>query len=139
MKISLNWLKDFIATDWNAEKVGELLTDLGLEVEGIEHFESVTGNLEGVVVGRVLSCEKHPDADRLQLTTVDIGQEKPVQIVCGAPNVDSNMNVPVATVGTTLYGQDKKPFPIKKGKIRGKESFGMICAEDELKIGRAHV
>jgi len=138
MKISLNWLKDFIATDWNAEKVGELLTDLGLEVEGIEHFESVTGNLEGVVVGRVLSCEKHPDADRLQLTTVDIGQEKPVQIVCGAPNVDSNMNVPVATVGTTLYGQDKKPFPIKKGKIRGKESFGMICAEDELSLGDDH-
>lgn len=137
MKISLNWLKDFVATDWNADKVAELLTDLGLEVEGTEHFESVKGSLKGVVVGRVLSCEKHANADRLQLTEVDIGEDKPVQIVCGAPNIDSDMNVAVATVGTTLYGEDNEAFPIKKGKIRGELSFGMICSENELGLGQA--
>ncbi|MGB5272119.1 MAG: phenylalanine--tRNA ligase subunit beta, partial [Eudoraea sp.] len=103
MKISYNWLKQFLKLDWEAEKTGELLTNLGLEVEGISQFESIPGSLEGVVVGHVLRCEKHPDADRLKLTTVDIGLENPVQIVCGAPNVAEGQMVPVATIGSTLY------------------------------------
>ena len=138
MKISYNWLKQFLKLDWEAEKTGELLTNLGLEVEGITQFESIPGSLKGVVVGHVLSCEKHPDADRLKLTTVDIGLEKPVQIVCGAPNVAEGQMVPVATIGTTLYSNDGKTLVIKKGKIRGVESHGMICAEDELGLGESH-
>ena len=101
MKISYNWLKQFINIDWDPEKTGALLTDLGLEIEGIERFESVPGGLEGVVVGHVLECGQHPNADRLKLTKVDIGADEPVQIVCGAPNVDKGQKVPAATVGTT--------------------------------------
>jgi len=138
MKISYNWLKQFLQLDWKAEKTGELLTDLGLEVEGISNFESVKGGLEGVVVGHVLTCKKHPNADRLKLTTVAIGQENPVQIVCGAPNVAAGQKVPVATVGTTLYTKENEAWKIKKGKIRGEESYGMICAEDELGLGNDH-
>ncbi len=138
MKISYNWLKQFIETDWEAEKTGELLTDLGLEVEGIEKFESVRGGLKGVVIGKVLTCEQHPNADRLKVTTVDVGQEKPLQVVCGAPNVDAGQTVPVATIGTILYDEKGESFTIKKGKIRGVESFGMICAEDELGLGKSH-
>ena len=138
MKISYNWLKQFIEIDWPAEKTAALLTDLGLEVEGIDAFESVKGGLEGVVLGEVLSCVKHPNADKLRLCTVDIGQEKPVQIVCGAPNVAKGQKVPVATVGTTLYDAEGNPWKIKKGKIRGEESHGMICAEDELGLGDSH-
>ena len=138
MKISYNWLKQFLKLDWEAEKTGELLTNLGLEVEGISQFESVPGSLEGIVVGHVLSCEKHPDADRLKLTTVDIGLEKPVQIVCGAPNVAEGQMVPVATIGSTLYTNEGETLKIKKGKIRGVESHGMICAEDELGLGDNH-
>ncbi len=138
MKISYNWLKQFLQLDWKAEKTGELLTDLGLEVEGISNFESVKGSLEGVVVGHVLTCEKHPNADRLKLTTVDIGQGTPVQIVCGAPNVAVGQKVPVATIGSTLYSKENEPWKIKKGKIRGEESYGMICAEDELGLGKSH-
>ena len=138
MKISYNWLKQFLKLDWEAEKTGELLTNLGLEVEGISQFESVPGSLEGIVVGHVLSCEKHPDADRLKLTTVDIGLEKPVQIVCGAPNVAEGQMVPVATIGSTLYTNKGETLKIKKGKIRGVESHGMICAEDELGLGDNH-
>jgi len=138
MKISYNWLKQFINTDWPAEKTGELLTDLGLEIEGIEDFTSVQGGLEGVVVGHVISCEQHPNADRLKVTKVDLGNGEPVQIVCGAPNVDKGQKVPVATVGTTLYDADGKPWKIKKGKIRGEVSMGMICAEDELGLGQSH-
>lgn len=138
MKISYNWLKQFIKTDWPAEKTGELLTDLGLEIEGIESFESVKGGLEGVVVGEVLTCIQHPNADRLKLTTVDLGNENPVQIVCGAPNVDAGQKVPVATIGTTLYTAEGEAWTIKKGKIRGEESHGMICAEDELGLGESH-
>lgn len=138
MKISYNWLKQFLQIDWDAEKTGELLTDLGLEVEGISKFESVQGGLEGVVVGHVLTCDKHPNADRLKLTTVDIGQGSPVQIVCGAPNVEAGQKVPVATVGTTLYSKEGEAWKIKKGKIRGEESHGMICAEDELGLGESH-
>lgn len=138
MKISYNWLKQFLKIDWEAEKTGELLTDLGLEVEGIEQKESVKGSLSGVVVGEILTCDKHPNADKLSLTTVDIGEEAPVQIVCGAPNVAKGQKVAVATVGTTLYDSNLTPFKIKKGKIRGELSFGMICAEDELGLGEGH-
>lgn len=138
MKISYNWLKQFLQIDWDAQKTGELLTDLGLEVEGITQFESVKGGLKGIVVGHVLTCEKHPNADKLKLTTVDVGQEAPLQIVCGAPNVAAGQKVPVATVGTTLYTAEGEAWVIKKGKIRGEISEGMICAEDEIGIGESH-
>ncbi len=138
MKISYNWLKQFIKIDWDAEKTGELLTDLGLEIEGIEPFESIKGGLQGIVVGHVLECEQHPNADRLKVTKVDIGTGEPLQIVCGAPNVATGQKVPVATIGTSLYDDEGKPWKIKKGKIRGEESFGMICAEDELGLGKSH-
>jgi phenylalanyl-tRNA synthetase beta chain len=138
MKISYNWLKQFIKTDWKSEEVSHLLTDLGLEVEGVEKYQSVKGGLEGIVVGHVLTCEQHPDADRLKVTTVDIGAEAPIQVVCGAANVAAGQKVPVATIGTILYDAEGNPFNIKKGKIRGQESFGMICAEDELGLGNSH-
>ena len=138
MKISYNWLKQFINLDWEAEKAGELLTDLGLEVEGINSFSSVLGGLEGIVVGRVVACGPHPNADRLKLTKVSVGNDTTLQIVCGAPNVAEGQNVPVATVGTTLYDPEGKAWKIKKGKIRGEASHGMICAEDELGLGKNH-
>ena len=138
MKISYNWLKQFLQTDWEVNKTSELLTDLGLEVEGVETIESIKGSLEGVVVGEVLTCVQHPNADRLKLTTVDLGSGDPVQIVCGAPNVAAGQKVPVATIGTMLYDDSGSGFKIKKGKIRGEESHGMICAEDELGLGASH-
>ena len=138
MKIAYNWLKEFLNTDWEAEKTGDLLTELGLEVEGIHPFESVKGGLKGVVIGKVLTCEKHPNADKLSITTVDLGDGKPVQIVCGAPNVAAGQTVPVATIGTELFDKEGKSFVIKKGNIRGEESHGMICAEDELGLGASH-
>ncbi|PIF01389.1 MAG: phenylalanine--tRNA ligase subunit beta [Maribacter sp.] len=138
MNISYNWLKQFLNIDWEAKDTAELLTDLGLEVEGISHYETVKGGLRGIVVGHVLTCEQHPNADRLKLATVDIGLGNPVQIVCGAPNVDKGQNVPVATIGTTLYTKEGESWKIKKGKIRGEESHGMICAEDELGLGDGH-
>lgn len=138
MKISYNWLKQYLKVDLPVEETAVILTDLGLEVEGIELFESVRGGLKGVVVGLVLECEKHPNADKLKITKVDVGGEAPLQIVCGAPNVAKGQKVPVATIGTVLYDKDGKPFEIKKGKIRGEESFGMICAEDELGLGESH-
>ena len=139
MRISYNWLKQFIKTDLKSEEISEILTDLGLEVEGVDRFESLKGGLEGVVVGHVLTCEKHPDADKLKITTVDLGDgNPPVQIVCGAPNVAAGQKVPVATIGTKLYDKEGVGFEIKKGKIRGQESHGMICAEDELGIGESH-
>nr|WP_321227860.1 phenylalanine--tRNA ligase subunit beta [uncultured Psychroserpens sp.] len=138
MKISYNWLKQFLKTDWPAEKTGELLTDLGLEIEGIDSYQSVKGGLEGIVVGEVLTCVQHPNADRLKITTVNIGGDKPLQIVCGAPNVAAGQKVPVATIGTTLYTETGEAWKIKKGKIRGEESHGMICAEDELGLGKSH-
>ena len=139
MRISYNWLKQFIKTDWKSEETEILLTDLGLEVEGIDKFESLKGGLEGVVVGHVLTCIQHPNADRLRITTVDLGDgNAPVQIVCGAPNVAAGQKVPVATIGTKLYDKEGNSFEIKKGKIRGEESHGMICAEDELGIGQGH-
>ncbi len=138
MKISYNWLKQFIKTDWTSEETATLLTDLGLEVEGVEKFQSVKGGLEGIVVGHVLTCVQHPNADRLKVTTVDIGTGAPIQIVCGAANVAAGQKVPVATIGTTLYDADGNSFVIKKGKIRDQESHGMICAEDELGLGTSH-
>ncbi len=138
MKISYNWLKQFIQTDWPAEKTGNLLTDLGLEIEGITQFNSVKGGLRGIIVGEVITCIQHPNADRLKLTNVNLGDGKTVQIVCGAPNVEAGQKVPVATIGTELYGEDGKPWTINKGKIRGEVSEGMICAEDELGLGKSH-
>jgi phenylalanyl-tRNA synthetase beta chain len=138
MRISYNWLKQFIKLDWKSEETAALLTDLGLEVEGVDKFESLKGGLEGVVVGHVLTCVQHPNADRLKITTVDIGESAPVQIVCGAANVAAGQKVPVATIGTNLYDKEGNSFQIKKGKIRGEESHGMICAEDELGLGDSH-
>jgi len=137
MKISYNWLRQYIQTDLPAQEVSEILTNIGLEVEGLESVQSVKGGLEGVVIGEVLSCEKHPDADKLTVCHVNLGDEEAVQIVCGAPNVAKGQKVPVATVGTTLYPDDKG-FAIKKAKIRGVQSMGMICAEDELGLGSSH-
>lgn len=138
MRISYNWLKQFIKIDLKSEETAAILTDLGLEVEVVEKYQSVRGGLEGVVVGHVLTCEKHPDADRLKITTVDLGDGTPVQIVCGATNVAAGQKVPVATIGTKLFDKDGNEFEIKKGKIRGQESHGMICAEDELGLGTSH-
>ena len=138
MKISYNWLKQFIKIDWQSEETAALLTDLGLEVETVEKYQSVKGGLEGIVVGHVLTCTQHPDADRLKITTVDLGDGNPVQIVCGASNVAAGQKVPVATIGTVLYDKDGEAFTIKKGKIRGQESHGMICAEDEIGLGNSH-
>lgn len=138
MKISYNWLKQFIKIDWKSEETAALLTDLGLEVEIVDKYQSVKGGLEGIVVGHVLTCIQHPDADRLKITTVDLGNGTAVQIVCGASNVATGQKVPVATIGTTLYDAAGVAFSIKKGKIRGQESHGMICAEDELGLGESH-
>jgi phenylalanyl-tRNA synthetase beta chain len=138
MKISYNWLKQFINIDLKSEDTADVLTDLGLEVEGVEKFESLKGGLEGVVVGHVLSCVQHSNADKLKITTVDIGTGSPIQIVCGASNVAVGQKVPVATIGTKLYDKEGESFEIKKGKIRGEESHGMICAEDELGLGDSH-
>ena len=137
MKISYKWLKEFIKTDLPVDKISDILTQTGLEVEGVNKIEAIKGGLEGVIIGEVITCEKHPDADRLKITTVDIGHEK-LQIVCGAPNVKAGQKVPVATVGCILYPNPEEAFKIKKSKIRGVESFGMICAEDELGIGKGH-
>ncbi|MDR2027008.1 MAG: phenylalanine--tRNA ligase subunit beta [Prevotellaceae bacterium] len=138
MKISYNWLKEYIYFEETPEKIAEILTSTGLEVESVEYIETVKGGLNGVFVGHVLSCGKHPDADRLHITTVDTGGEQPLQIVCGAPNVAEGQKVAVATVGTTLYFASGEEVRIKKSKIRGVESFGMICAEDELGLGSSH-
>lgn len=138
MRISYNWLKQFIKIDLLSAETAELLTDLGLEVEVVEKYQSVKGGLAGIVVGHVLTCIQHPDADRLKITTVDLGDGIPVQIVCGAANVAAGQKVPVATIGTVLYDATGVAFTIKKGKIRGQESHGMICAEDELGLGESH-
>lgn len=138
MKISYNWLKQFIKLPKNPEETGYLLTDLGLEVEGITNFQSVKGGLEGIVTGHVLSCIPHPNADRLQLCKIDVGKGEILQIVCGAPNITAGLNVPVATIGTTLYDEKGEAWDIKKGKIRGEESHGMVCSESELGLGSSH-
>lgn len=137
MKISYNWLKNYIDIDEDINTISKILTDIGLEVEANEKIESIKGGLEGLFVGEVISCEKHPDADKLSVTTVDYG-EGIKQIVCGAPNVATGEKVIVATVGCTLYPSADEEFKIKKSKIRGVESLGMLCAEDELGIGHSH-
>ena len=137
MKISHNWLKQIIAVEQSPEEISKILTNIGLEVELVEPFQTIKGGLEGVVVGKVLTCEKHPNADKLSVTTVNIGQSEPLKIVCGAPNVAVGQTVLVATIGTKLYDGDKE-FEIKKSHIRGEDSFGMICAEDELGLGTSH-
>ncbi|MBO4944471.1 MAG: phenylalanine--tRNA ligase subunit beta, partial [Muribaculaceae bacterium] len=137
MNISYNWLKRYIDIDMPATEVADALTSIGLETGGVEEVESIRGGLRGIVIGHVLTCTEHPDSDHLHITTVDLGDGKATQIVCGAPNVAAGQYVVVATVGTTLYDGDKE-FQIKKSKIRGVESFGMICAEDEIGIGSSH-
>jgi len=134
MNISYNWLKEYLDFDLDHNSVAEILTDLGLEVEGISKYESIPGSLEGVVVGKITSLKQHPNADRLKITTVDIGEKDELQIICGAPNVKNKLTVAVATNGTTLYPNDEK-LKIKKAKIRGEISNGMICGEDELNLG----
>jgi len=137
MKISYNWLKDYLNIDEEPSKVAEMLTDIGLEIEGIEEWESVKGGLKGVVIGEVLTCRKHPDADKLTVTTVNTGDSQPLTIVCGAPNVAAGQKVPVATVGTVVF-KGNEQFEIRKSKIRGELSEGMICAEDEIGMGSSH-
>ncbi|SEP89791.1 phenylalanine--tRNA ligase subunit beta [Neolewinella agarilytica] len=138
MKVSLNWLRQYLDIDLEPAAIGEVLTGTGLEVEGMEKVESIPGGLAGVVVGHVLECGKHPGADRLSLTSVDTGAGEPVSIVCGAPNVAAGQHVIVATVGAMLHPMSGEPFKIKKGKIRGEVSAGMLCAEDELGLGESH-
>ena len=138
MNISYNWLKDYLDFSLTPEETGEILTNVGLEVEAIEKFESVKGGLEGLKIGLVKSVEKHPDADKLSVTKVTVGDEVDLQIVCGAPNVAAGQKVIVATDGTLLHPFNGEPFKIKKTKIRGVASEGMICAEDELGLGHSH-
>jgi phenylalanyl-tRNA synthetase beta chain len=145
MKISYNWLKDYLPRDEvtlkmteTPQKLGDILTSVGLEVENIEKYETIPNGLEGLIIGEVLTCEKHPGADKLQITTVDNGNGQTLQIVCGAANVAKGQKVVVATVGTTLFPKDGEPFIIKKAKIRGVESNGMLCAEDEIGLGQSH-
>jgi len=138
MKISYNWLKEYIEFDFSPESLGKILTNTGLEVEGIEMYEEVRGSLEGLVIGEVITCEKHPNADRLHVTTVDIGYKEPVPVVCGAPNVAKGQKVVMAPVGTTLHHISGEFFEIKRTKIRGEVSEGMICAEDEIGMGHNH-
>jgi len=138
MRISWNWLRQYVDTDLTPQQAAAILTSTGLEVESVEPHEPVKGMLAGVVVGHVLECAKHPDADRLSLTVVDVGQGEPLRIVCGAPNVAAGQKVLVATVGATLNMSDGGSLVIKKSKIRGQESHGMICAEDELGLGQSH-
>ena len=139
MNISFSWLKRYLKTDLEAERIAEILTELGLEVEEFEKIETIKGGLKGVVVGEVLTCEEHPDSDHLHITSVDVGAEAPLQIVCGAANCRKGLKVMCATVGSVLYPIDtEEEFKIKRSKIRGVESLGMLCAEDELGIGRNH-
>ncbi len=139
MNISYNWLKSYLDCDLSAEEIATKLTEIGLEVEGFEKIETIKGGLAGVVIGEVLTCQAHPDSDHLNITTVNIGGESPLQIVCGAENCRAGLKVVCATVGSVLYPIDSDDeFKIKKSKIRGVESFGMLCAEDEIGIGRDH-
>ncbi len=138
MKISYNWLKSYLDLNLVPADVAEILTNTGLEVESVDAWESVPGGLEGVVIGEIVACEKHPDADKLNVTKVDVGTGELLQIVCGAPNARVGLKSPVALVGATLYPSSGEKFQIKKAKIRGVESFGMICADDELGLGASH-
>lgn len=138
MKISYNWLKNYIDVREDPEKISKVLTNCGLEVEGLEKIQTIEGGLDGLVIGEVVTKEKHPDADKLSITTVNVGDEDLLNIVCGAPNVAVGQKVVVASIGTTLFPLEGDPFKIKKSKIRGQLSEGMICAEDEIGIGVSH-
>ncbi len=138
MNISYNWLKKYLDFSLTPDELAAALTSIGLETGGVEEVESIRGGLRGIVIGKVLTCEEHPNSDHLHITTVDLCDGQPTQIVCGAPNVAAGQTVVVATVGTTLYGPEGEEFQIKKSKIRGVESFGMICAEDEIGVGSSH-
>ena len=138
MKISINWLKEYLETNSQPEEISEILTNLGLEVEKLSLFESVKGGLNGVVAGKVLECGKHPDADRLKVTSIDLGDNVISEIVCGAPNIEKGQIVPVAKVGCKIYTSDGTEIKIKKSKIRGVVSNGMVCAEDEIGLGQSH-
>jgi len=137
MNISYKWLKRYIDFSLTPAELTAALTSLGLECDHVEEVESIKGGLKGIVIGKVLTCEPHPNSDHLHITTVDLGSGEPQTIVCGAPNVAAGQTVVVATIGTTLYDGDKE-FQIKKSKIRGVESNGMICAEDEIGVGESH-
>ena len=137
MNISYNWLKEYVSFDMTPEEVSAALTSIGLEVGSVEEVQAIKGGLEGIVIGEVLTCEEHPNSDHMHVTTVNLGSGDPVQIVCGAPNVAAGQKVVVATLGTKLYDGDEC-FTIKKSKLRGVESNGMICAEDEIGIGKSH-
>lgn len=138
MTISYNWLSEYLPEKVDPEQLSTILTSIGLEVETLEKYEEVKGGLKGLVVGEIIECEKHPDADKLSITNVDIGTGESLQIVCGAPNVAKGQKVVVATVGSTIYPSNGEPMTMKKAKIRGAESFGMICAEDEIGLGASH-
>ncbi|MEY4127450.1 MAG: hypothetical protein RL737_1639, partial [Bacteroidota bacterium] len=137
MKVSYKWLSQFVPFEYSPERISEILTQTGLEVEGIDAVGSIKGGLAGVITGEVIECEKHPDADKLKVTRVNIGDET-LQIVCGAPNVAVGQKVLVALIGTTIYPNEGEPLTLRKAKIRGVESHGMICAEDELGLGISH-
>ena len=138
MTISYNWLSEYLPEKVEPEKLSKILTSIGLEVESLERYEDIKGGLKGLIIGKVLTCTKHPDADKLTITTVEIGNDQPLQIVCGAPNVAVGQKVIVALIGTTIYPLNKEPLTMKKAKIRGVESFGMICAEDEIGLSNEH-
>src|SRR5689334_19778428 len=138
MTISYNWLHDYLPVTIDPERLSILLTSVGLEVDSLEKYEEVKGGLKGLVIGEVLSTEKHPNADKLTVTKVNIGNGEPLQIVCGAPNVAAGQKVVVATVGTTIHPTTGDPLTMKVAKIRSVESHGMICAEDEIGMGDSH-
>lgn len=135
MVISYNWLLDYLPTPLPIQELSNILTSIGLEVEHIETVEAVKGSLEGLLIGKVLTCDKHPNADKLSVTTVSIGSDMPLHIVCGAPNVSAGQHVVVAPVGASVHPLSGEAFAIKKAKIRGELSEGMICAEDEIGLG----
>ena len=138
MTISYKWLHEYLPVQVEPERLSRILTSIGLEVESMETYEEIKGALKGLLIGEVLTCEKHPDADKLSLTTVNVGTGEPLQIVCGAPNVAVGQKVIVAAIGTTIYPVGGEPLTMKKAKIRGVESHGMICAEDEIGMGSSH-
>ena len=137
MNISYKWLKEYVDFDLNPQEVADALTSEGLEVDGVEEIQAIKGGLEGLVVAQVLTCEPHPNSDHMHVCQVDLGTGEPVQIVCGAPNVAAGQKVIAATLGTKLYDGDQC-FTIKKSKLRGVESYGMLCAEDEIGVGESH-
>ncbi|HXB92449.1 MAG TPA: hypothetical protein VNU72_09170, partial [Puia sp.] len=138
MTISYNWLSDYLPVKIEPEKLSRILTSVGLEVESLEKYEAIKGGLQGLVIGEVLECGPHPNADKLSLTKVHIGGAEPLTIVCGAPNVAAGQKVIVAVPGTTIYPLGKEPVTMKVAKIRGVESHGMICSEDEIGLGESH-